>query len=62
MTWREQLDEIFPEPGVDFAFLDDPEQVERLVERAMTGAAHRLSAPTADLLAVLDALLWPIQS
>lgn len=62
MTWREQLDEILPEPGVDLAFLQDPEQVELLVERAMTGAARRTGATFDELAAVLNTLLWPVSS
>jgi hypothetical protein len=60
VNWREQLDEILPDPGVDLAFLEDPEQVELLVERAMSRAARRAGASFDDLSAVLNALLWPI--
>lgn len=62
MTWREQLDEILPEPGVDLAFLDDPEQVELLVERAMSRAARRAGATFDDLAEVLNVLFWPVRS
>jgi cell division ATPase FtsA len=62
VNWRDQLDEILPEPGVDLAFLDDPEQVEQLVERAMSRAARRTGATFDDLAVVLNALLWPTTS
>jgi hypothetical protein len=60
--WAETLDAILPPPGIDMTFLDDPEQVEALVERGMSRAARRAGVTFEDLVDVLEVLFGVVKS
>jgi hypothetical protein len=60
--WKDQLDEILPEPGPDLAWLSDPDQTQQVTIRGMIRAGGRLKAPQADLTTVLDCLFGILKS